>query len=1282
VKKALIGLLLLGQAVAQRRTFTHLSVEEGLSQNSVMQIAQDHKGFLWFGTHYGLNRYDGVRFKVYRNDPADSNSLSDNYINALLADSRGYLWVGTSRLDRYDPVKNVFCHIAALPINCLLEDKRGNIWVGTSRGLDFIQAGQLKISRVYVFPGSQYGDGENSIHALYEDAAGDLWVGTGAGLVCMTPAADGVYNTRFIHEGLKDTYITSLTGDGRDRLWIGTQHGGVYVHDASGFTPLPAGSINNNIRKVLFDRAGRLWIGTQEGLVSYDTARRVFDAFQHDPADKQSLSQNSIYSIFQDTGGSFWVGTYFGGVNVSYAASTPFMVYQSNKSTASIDNNVVSGIDGDEHHLWMGTEGGGVNELDRETGRFHFYKNIPGDPGSLGSNLVKVVYRDRLGRVWVGTHGGGLDLYDPVRHGFKRFLYTPNDPVTLNSEINSLLLDSSGLLWVGTRNGLRFLRGADVTSLPGPALPASLRGNQVRALLEDSRKAVWIGAFNGLFCFAGGVCRPVFAGSVNCLHEDVHGDIWVGTYFGGLSVFHRATGQWTTYTRKDGLPNDNVTGILEDKQGNLWISTGNGLSRYPGFRTYTRTDGLAANEFNYNSYYKSSDGELFFGGYNGVTAFYPDRIETNRASAPLVFTGLRVLDGFEDDIAYTGGITLRARQNVFTVDFALLNFIKSDKNKYAYMLAGFEQGWHYTAQPSASYMNLPAGDYRLLVKGANNDGVWGSPVSLSISVLPPWWRTWWAWSAYVLLFAAVLFLVIRYFWIRALLVRDQALHQAKLNFFTNISHEIRTRLTLIAGPLEKVLLSDSLAVAQLTHVKNNADRLLQLVEELMDFRKAETHHLRLHVAPLNIVAFAREVFSSFGDLAASRSVQFDFIATVEDVPCYLDPVQMEKVLYNLLSNAFKFTPDGGFVSVAVSERAGWVCLSVADNGRGIASEHLQNLFVNFFQVDDKVAGYGIGLALSRSIVQLHRGRLEVESEPGVRTCFTVLLRTGFRHFTKEQLVTRSFDAPVRTILPSLAVSSPIVRSGRSATLLLVEDNPEVRAFILQSLPAEYRVLECADGAAGWATACLEIPDVIISDVMMPSIDGLTLCGMLKSDPRTNHIPVILLTARASPIHHVDGLEKGADVYLTKPFSVQVLLLHIRNLLASVETMRRKYGLQFSQSAPQPIPNDFLRELVLLIEEHLESEDFDIPLLCTKVAMSQSVLYKKVKAVTGLSVGDFIRQVRFRKAASLLEEGQLSVYEVAYAVGFSDSKYFSREFKKVFGKTPSAYGKAGSDLGGA
>jgi ligand-binding sensor domain-containing protein/signal transduction histidine kinase/AraC-like DNA-binding protein/ActR/RegA family two-component response regulator len=1370
-----------GQAPA----FDHYTVENGLSQNSVLSIIQDNKGFMWFGTRFGLNRFDGVRFKVYKQRTGDSTSLNDDYTTALLADRNGSIWVGSmTGLVKYNPEADAFQRIHSPSqyngIRCLLQDHKGNVWAGLTNGIGFIPAGQTAIAKVIYLPNTQPSDPANRCRALIEDHSGFIWAGTEDGLVKISPAEGGEYHFQVFRndgaQGPSDNHINCIIEDASGHIWAGTQKGGLqqtdnngqhwvhYLHDPNN----PSSLVCNTIRKITIDNQGRLWIGTLEGLSIFQPVSSQFINAQHNPEEASSLNQNSIYSLCQDQSGSMWIGTYFGGVNVTYAYHTPFNLIQNKQTPTGISSGVVSGITEDaQNNLWIGTEGGGINYLNRNTHKVTVYKNIPGSPFSLGSNLVKVMYRDPMGRIWAGTHGGGLNLYDPDLHGFRHLLYNPDEEGSSIKEITAVLLDHSGYLWAGSQTGLQFFREASpgrFVAVPAPFKLLPDQYNTVRALWEAPDHKIWIGENSGLFLYDPllGQCSRLDSGNINCLKEDTKGRIWVGRYYAGVSVYDPSKRTWIHYGQKDGLPNDNIVGIQEDNLGNMWFSTDNGLVKYDLgeqlFTTYTQTDGLAGNEFNYFSSYKSESGELFFGGFNGLTSFYPDQLGTNNCNAPIVFTGLRLFNReapvgqlISRSMTYTTSLNLKANQNVFTVEFALLNFVKSNKNKYAYMLEGFDREWHYTSDPSVNYMNLPPGAYTLMVKGANNDGIWSKPIQMSITILPPLWNTWWAWCLYLLGVSSVLFLVIRYFWIQALLRKDQVLHQAKLNFFTNVSHEIRTRLTLISGPIEHILQGkeDGMLSRQLQHVKHNADRLMALVEELMDFRKAETQHLRLHVSALNIVAFARDIFTSFGDLSASRRIHTDFIASEEELLVWFDPIQMEKVICNLLSNAFKFTPEGGYISLTIELRKGAVELRVTDNGIGIAPEHMEKLFTNYFQADDKHTqntGYGIGLALSKRIVQLHKGQLTVESQlsagagagagtgampgtgtgakgvggagagPGAnRTCFTLMLLQGADHFSAAELQ----SAPTGSAHASSGAWTSLSQAGTltaasnagsvpsgKPSLLLVEDNPEVRAFLSQMLAPRFQIWEAPNGVIGVEIAVREIPDLIISDIMMPEMDGLSFCETIKSDPRTNHIPVILLTAKTASEHLIHGLERGADVYLTKPFSLQVLELHIRNLLAASERIRVHYGARFRaepgrsggfagpvdggllrsgrvdgglrrsgvEGTPSPVHEAFLRELVDIIESHLDNPDFDVPLLSTKMAMSQSVLYKKVKAITDMSVGDFIRQIRFHKAARLLEERQLSVYEVAYSVGFNDSKYFSREFKKQFGKTPSEYAR--------
>ncbi len=1009
------------EGYAQSLVFDHLDVENGLSQRSVLSIAQDGKGFIWLATRNGLNRYDGHAFRIFKNIPGQGGSLCNNYVYTLFCDSHHQLWVGTNLgLDRYDAVNDSFVHIQPaaairLPsrsISSFAEDRAGNLWVGTSNGLGWI--GHSGSPPPPLFDGVD-------IRTVYEDRRGDIWLGTAVGITRLTLRQGHWQLQSFTHTSepgsLSNDYTSTFAEDLQGQLWIGTRSGlDLYHPESNTFTvshPLMA------IRKIIRDKKGKLWIGALEGLTVLDPLTGKDTSYNEDPENRKGLSHNSIYSLFQDAGASIWIGTYFGGANIVNSYSTPFTIYQNSKFHSSISNNVISGMAEDESHLlYIGTEGGGLNSFDRLTGLFTAYKYRAGDVTSLGSNLVKIVYRDRSGKIWVGTHDGGLQQLDAARRQFIRYPASETSSDQPESEIDVLLEDRRGRLWIGRQTGLQLLAGKEVTD-PGQPMSGILGKKAIHALLEDARGNLWVGTTNGLFAFtADGLPLPgppeasgLTNTYINSLWEDAGHRLWVGKYYGGLAVYDPATPKTVTYTEKDGLANNNVLGVLEDGKGYLWISTDNGLCRMDTskrqFFTYTASDGLAANGFNYNSYFRDRNGKLYFGGYNGFTTFYPDSIETNNYVAPVVFTGLRLFnipveihakDGLlNKDISQMEGITLHYGQNVFTLEFALLNYTKPDKNKYRYRLGGFDKQWYEVNAFSATYTNLPAGDYTFEVKGANNDGLWSAPAILHIRVLPPFWATWWAYSIYVLLIAVVVFFITRFFFLRALLKRDSELHQVKLNFFTNVSHEIRTHLTLISGPVEKMLgdqNGEPFFQQQLQYVRGSADRLLRLVEELMDFRKAETNHLKLNPTRQDIVEFVRSIYQSFEELAQSRRIALEFAADSPVIELPFDKEQMEKVFYNLLTNAFKFTPNGGNIRVEIDQNSDAVEVRIIDNGKGIAPGNVKKLFVNFFQVDDHNAqntGYGIGLALSKSIVKWHKGDLTVESTVGVGSTFTITL---------------------------------------------------------------------------------------------------------------------------------------------------------------------------------------------------------------------------------------------------------------------------------------------------
>ncbi|MCG2616944.1 response regulator [Terrimonas sp. NA20] len=1327
-------------ACAQQPSFHHLTVENGLSQNAVLAISQDSQGFMWVGTSNGLDRFDGYRFKVYQSRPNDSTTLSSNNLLSLLNDSRKNLWIGTNNgLNKYLPGPDRIKRINTtdkkqLMYHCLYEDKKGNVWAGTNKGLYKINTVAGDKPEIFDFAGTGKPDSWG-IRAILEDRSGNFWIGTTTGLFRLSKSGSTTELTSFYHDpknpnSISSDFITAIEEDRQGRIWAGTHMNGLNQYDSRSnlFKRIQHQSsgqsiINNNIRKILVDKEGRLWVGTQEGISLIDQEGKLLQSFQQDDNNPESLSQNSVHCLYEDNSGNMWAGTYFGGLNFTYAVNTQFSVLKKKDQPDFLNNNVISSIVEDEKkNLWIGTEGGGLNYYDRATGKFRVYKHSPTDPGSLGSNLVKIVYRDWQGQIWAGTHGGGLNLFDPVKNEFRRFLFKQNDAVLLNEEVLSVFEDGKGRFWVGTTFGIKLFnkipQGLEPVNNPFTArAPFNSTAN---AFFEDDKHRLWVCTSDGLYLLEGDQFRKISGDLVNCIQQDKQSQVWFGIQQGGLGRYDEQT-QKPEYVNHNGkISNRNILGILEDNQQNLWLSSDNGLFKFNPrqdlLQLFTASDGLAGNAFNYNSYFRDSKGEFFFGGFNGITHFFPDRIQSNQKAGKMAITGLKLFNHtiepgdstglLKENASSTSSITLKYDQNVLSIEFALLNFIKSNKNAYAYKLEGYDKDWLYTNIPTATYTNLPSGDFRFVVKGANNDGVWSEVISTRVSVLPPFWLSWWAYCIYALAIGGIVFVVLRYFFLGALLKKEEELHQVKLNFFTNISHEIRTHLTLIMAPVERILETEdtsSFFRQQLNSVKQNANRLLRLVNELMDFRKAETGNLKLTIHEYDLIPLLEEVYDSFRDITIKKGITTSFLYEGSSLPLYFDREQLEKVFFNLMTNAIKFTPENGHIWLQVKEREKDVTISVTDDGRGIAPEYLDKVFTNFFQVDDhghQNTGYGVGLALSKTIVTLHKGEISAESGTDAatgdtRTSFSVTLQKSNKHFTQESLKgARQLQHDQHAKQTGLAIKLPESGTEVSArpSILIVEDNPELRALVKETFGNHYRVLEAPNGEDALDLATTQLPDLVISDVMMPKMDGIEFCYRLKTDERTSHIPVILLTAKTTQNDQVTGLETGADMYLTKPFSTKILELNVRNLLAAREKLKQLFLQQVSTytvtanehpakiTALNSVEQEFLQKVIQIVEENMDNPDFGVDMLSRKVAMSAPVLYKKIKAVSKMSVNDFVKSLRLKKAAQLLQEKRLTVYEVAYAVGYSDRKYFSQEFKKQFGKTPSEYAQGNEGTG--
>jgi signal transduction histidine kinase/ligand-binding sensor domain-containing protein/DNA-binding response OmpR family regulator len=1325
--------------------FENFKVKDGLPDNSVLSVTQDNRGYIWIVTKNGLCRYDGMNFKVFKHEQNNNGSISDNGSTGVVTDHKGQLWVISKELELYHPENETFQKIpTGLSINkTIFFDHQDRLYVGGLGCLKYFEGGNLQTAKTF----SLNIDVNTLISVIYEDGQHNLWVGTTRGLFKIDPSRQQTssFQKKVAADLLGDDDITTVVQDKNQDLWIGTRTTGVYRYNRQSNSiesfkkskTSENGPIGNHIRKIINAKDGTIWIGTQEGLSIYNIDGRKFYNFQKDPTDQHSLSHNSIYEIFQDRAGSIWIGAYFGGLNVVHLGSAPFKIFQNNGYKNSISSNIISAIAEDAHHnLWIGTDGGGLNFWNKQTGRFTIFKNDGDDKRSLSSNLVKAIAFDQDGDVYIGTSTGGLNIYHPSTGKFENHWYSRQKtiPVINGDDVKCLLVTNNNEVLVGTNAGLlKFSKKEQSFSISDTSAKSKI---WVTTLYEDKQHTIWIGTPHGLYemtasrqirqasFFDSSKAHNPFTFEVICLQEDQFGRLWAGTLHKGLVLLDQKKNSYHVFNEQDGLPADNVVGILSDAHNNLWISTNNGLAKFDvahgHFQNLTVEDGLPDNQFNRGSFYKQNDSCFYFGTYNGLINFNPNKITQNEIPPKVIFSYVRLFNQtlnidqqhqlLDGDLNNTQGLTFKYNQNVFTIGFAALNFVKSPKNRYAYRLTGFDRDWSNVNFPEATYTNLPPGNYQLQVKAANNDGIWNQePAVLNIQILPAPWKTWWAYTSYLIILVIILAYVRHFLRARTQLRQElyrerieaeheKKSHQQQLEFFTNISHEIRTPLTLILGPLERLANSkmDISQTQQYNSIKNNANRLYRLVTELLDFRKAGTDQLKLYFCEEDIVKFLREIYGAFESTAEIKGISFQFNSAVPSLMVFFDRDQLEKVFNNLLINAIKFTPAGGQVKVGVTEhKAGnQVQIVVEDNGKGIQHEDLDNIFENFYQAGPSI-GTGIGLALSKRLIELHKGTIKVQSknadnEQEGLTAFTVLLKLGREHLPDEQVIVSDSAARDNLFYPNtepndtfiLKSNQPVANVG-DHTILLVEDNDEVREFIRQSLEKDYKVIEAKNGEEGLEQATQQIPDLIISDVMMPIMDGVEFCSRVKADIRTCHIPVILLTAKSAPIHQIHGLQHGADAYITKPFSTQVLNLNISNMLRLIGAQQQKYSDRLILG-PLPVRHSesedekLLDRLQEIIQLNMSNSDFDVVAISRQVGMSKSLLYKKFSALTNLSLNNFIKMERLKKAVTLFKGGETSVMAVAVEVGFNDVKYFSKEFKKIYNITPNEYLNGGAE----
>jgi signal transduction histidine kinase/ligand-binding sensor domain-containing protein/DNA-binding response OmpR family regulator len=1356
--------LLLLQAQPPRLNFKRIGIEQGLSNSTVEAIYQDHRGFIWVGTRDGLNRFDGYQMVVYRYSATDTNSLSDNYIRYIYEDSKQNLWIGTiNGLNRFDHAKNRFTRYKHIPgntmslgnnlVTCIYEDKKNNLWVSSfGGGIDLFLPDKNGFTHFRHDPTKSKSLGDDRVNDMYEDSQSNFWIATEDGLNLFNREGKTFKSYQHLHgfsASRANNTIRLVREDRYGNLLLGTAGNGLIVfNDRENIFRQyrhqekdPASLANDLVRSILVDKKGNTWIGgINGGLDLFHTASGTFRHYQNDPSDMFSLSQRTVSALFEDTQGNLWVGTHRGGLNLFTPNTEKFKLYRQEPGAGSLSyNDVKTFCEDSRGNIWIGTDGGGLNLFDRSTNRFTHYKYDPYNPRSLGSNEVLNITEDSKGNIWISTWGGGLNLMHRNSNAFTRYLYNPADKHSIGSNfIQKVFEDHNKNLWVATYYGglhlFEHVTGKFTRITDDPQHSTRLMGNNIVSINEDKKGNIWIGTDDkGLNClhadtkkFSHYFNTEEKAPDLRVIFIDSRDRVWIGQ--NGLYLYDPKKDSFALYTSKGGLATEFIKGITEDDEGNFWIATSNGMTQFNpdnfSVKKYNTADGLQGLEFEANAYLKTRDGEMFFGGVNGFNAFYPENIRTNTYIPPVYITDFQLFNKkifpgegslLQDDISVTKNIHLSYTQSTFSLGFAALNYLALENNQYAYKLENWDKDWNYIGnERKASFTNVSPGKYVFRVKASNNDGIWNEDgPAVTITITPPFWITWWFRLLVLLLIASGIIAFYRFK--RKLEFRKleeqkkEEMHQVQLQFFTNISHEFRTPLSLILGPIEKLQKENPLSTNSHYYkvIYRNASRLMNLINELMDFRKSEAGVLKLHVMPGNISLFLYEMQEEFSELAAQKNIRFEVSGLQGDTDIWFDRQVLEKIAVNLIGNSFKYTASGGTITVEIldsldgfkpsfenelvlkNEYPGkkYIYLRVADSGIGISKDSIVHLFERYYKITESHLGSGIGLAFVKSLTQLHKGHIYVYSERHKGTEIIVGLPVGKEDYEPGELWLHNNKTPGARLESiqaknenDLSPADNPVPSGNESRpvpyILITDDNEEMRNFLKDSLGTQYHIIEAVDGHSGLAIAKEEFPDLIISDVMMPGMNGIEFCKAIKDNIETSHIPFLMLTAKDSIESKLEGVESGADFYFAKPLSIQLLSLTVRNILTQKQKLKTKYFRDHYTEAKELVhtrrDKDFMEQLISVIELHLTDPDMDVDYVCTQIGMSRTKLYQKIKAVTGQSIAEFIRTLRLKKAAQLMTQQDVSLTDVMYSVGIQTQSYFTKAFKKEFGKTPSQF----------
>ena len=1327
----------------------HAGQINGLNSNNVTDIFEDSQHNLWIGTTYsGFYRYDRDldSFEQFQHDPHDMNSLSHNNVWQIIEDTKGFLWIATERgLNKFDPQTNQFISYLNMPNDPrslthdmvyslgLMED--GTIWVGTEQGICRIIGNDQDIyfyrydlSNATIPKQSviQHNFIYKIIPSIYEQEV--FWVCTSIGLKKVKYSHSDLKFLEIKHWGqdeknpdsFQHPFVSSAYEENPDQIWVGTYNGlNLLNHktnkNLSFFSDKnDSRSLNNNyVRGLGKDRCNNLWIGLDKSINKLNLNPKKFQNIKLNSLDNSNTISCLVNSSDKQ---GLWAGSRGGGLNYLPIKEETVIQgkpqnYQFSPDLVSQFASVITDIDVDtkDGYLWLSTDGAGVFRIKESTipdksstlSEFEHFS----DQNQLVHNYVMSLIQSSTGDTWIGYWSLGLGRYDKQTGEFHNYQLSKDLKINFKDfpvvHLIELIEKGQPYLWIGTRGGGMLKIRFDQLS------------NSIEVIEQYKHKPGEKGTLSNNF--------------INSFLLDNKERLWVATQT-GLNLFDEKNNQFIIYDKSKGLKSENIASILEDQSGNIWVSTRQGISKLIfsadslNVKNFEVFDGWKNNFFMDDAATTSQKGHLVFGGIGGFSIFKAKDIPSDTLAPKIVISDFKLSnqsvptgemeDGrtlLSKDISQTKSIQLNHQDKVLSLEFKGLHYKDPHKIQYAYQLKGINPDWVYTdaSQRIAQYNNLPYDDFVFSVKAANSDGIWSDPVNLQLTVLPPFWLTNWAYLIYTLLILSIIYLGIRATKIRAAYQHNieleriesdkiREVNRLKLEFFTNISHELRTPLTLILSPLEQLINNNNGQKEDriFSRMHHNANRLLLMINQLLDIRKNEAGLMKLRVGKGNVVELAEEVIASFNSFAKQKNIDLKLISSAKQITVWFDVLQLEKVFNNLLSNAFKYTKENGTITVRIAAKE-QIEISVEDTGIGIPAAQLQQVFERFFQVDNNFnakvkSGTGIGLSLTKMIVEKHHGTIQVDSIEGEGASFYIKLQTGFAHFSAEELRPSEnileektpfvySDAQADTIKEIPAESEVTTEKEKSRpTILIVEDNADIRSYLRENLEVAFQIIEAEDGKEGLEKAIAHYPALVIADIAMPIMDGIEMCSKIKTSIVTSHIPVILLTARTSLVFKIDGLETGADDYVTKPFNMQLLRARIDNLIQSRKKLHERFSRKFDISPSEvtitPLDEKLLQQIKIVIEKHIDDSDFTVEKLASALHMTRLQLYRKLQGLVGVSPNKVIRKFRLTRASQLLKTGQYNVSDVTYMVGYNDLKSFRQQFKKEFGVSPSAYSK--------